>query len=247
MGVTGPTTGCELALFAGALVWKSYLRDRLGTFLVGDVLEVGAGIGATTQALRSATDGSWTALEPDAALFDALRERVGHGEAWTQGVRPLRGSVASLARDLRFDSILYVDVLEHIYEDREELLAASALLRPSGRIVTLSPAHQFLMSPFDRAIGHHRRYSRRSLRALTPPGLHVVWDGYLDSVGVALSIANRLALRRSIPSPSQIAIWDRRVVPISRRLDRILGYRFGKSVVVVWARDEPDPQAEPTA
>ena len=58
----------------------------------------------------------------------------------------------------------------------------------------------------------------------------------LDAAGFFLSLGNRVLLRSASPSPQQIAFWDKAVVPLSRVLDRCLGYRFGKSVLAVWTK-----------
>jgi len=62
-----PYVGQELDLFALADNWKSYVKAQIAIYLTGDVLEVGAGIGATTAALHDGTARRWVCLEPDAA------------------------------------------------------------------------------------------------------------------------------------------------------------------------------------
>jgi hypothetical protein len=100
----------------------------------------------------------------------------------------------------------------------------------------LAPAHQALYSPFDQALGHYRRYSRSSLLQAAPPSLELVSTYYLDAVGVLASTANRLLLRASEPTVGQIRFWDRVLIPLSRVIDPILGFRVGKSVVAIWSR-----------
>ena len=146
------------------------------------------------------------------------------------------GTLEDLDPQLRFDSVLYVDVLEHVENDAREIARASQRLAPSGRLIVLAPAHQWLYSPFDAAIGHHRRYSKRSLLALMPPHLRGVRLVYLDAVGLLASVANRWALRQAEPTRDQILFWDRVLVRLSRRLDPLIGYRAGKSILGVWQR-----------
>jgi len=57
---------------------------------------------------------------------------------------------------------------------------------------------------------------------------------YLDSAGLLASLGNRLLLRQAMPSAAQLRIWDSCLVPVSRGLDRLLGYRLGKSILGVW-------------
>ena len=229
--------GEELRVFAEALNWKSYLRDTIGEFITGDVLEVGAGMGATTRALCTGTTSSWTCLEPDGALATRLSATLS-AEPIASAPTVRDTDIGGLGQELCFDCILYVDVLEHILEDRQELTAARRHLRSGGYLIIVGPAHQWLYSAFDEAIGHHRRYTRTSLSERIPIGMMPVMLRYLDFVGVGLSAANRLAIREPNPSARQIRFWDRFVVPLSRRIDPLLRWRVGKTVVGVWREPE---------
>lgn len=227
--------GTELDLFAKAIRWKTYFSSILNRYVQGDVLEVGAGTGINQPYLMNESVSSWTSLEPDAALLQQLKERL---DMTSQPVsqRLIVGALSSLPDTERFDSILYVDVLEHIEADAAELQQASHFLKPGGRIVVLAPAHPSLMSPFDRAIGHYRRYNQSRLKAIAPAGFITERMFYLDSVGWLASAANRFVLKQSMPKPNQILFWDRWMVPISTWLDPITGYRLGKSIVAVWQK-----------
>ena len=114
--------------------------------------------------------------------------------------------------------------------------------RTRRRLIVLAPAHPYLFSRMDAAIGHHRRYTMAGLRALTPAGCRLAVLCQADAAGWFASLANRLVLHRAQPTAGQIAVWDGVLVPISRRLDRLLRFRFGKSILAVWRRadDEPD-------
>ena len=225
--------GTELELFAAARNWKRYLRDTIGPHLGGDVLEVGAGIGATTRALSSGRETSWTSLEPDPSLSAALRQAVADLPV---APRVVTGTLSDLPATDRFDAILYIDVLEHIENDREELLRATEHLAPGGAIVVLSPAFGVLFSEFDRAVGHFRRYTRDTLTAVFPPTLRRRRLTYLDSVGFVASLANRALLKQSLPSARQIALWDSVMIPTSRWVDPMLGRWFGRSIIAVYER-----------
>ena len=227
--------GSELALFAQALRWKAYWARTLRRFVSGSVLDVGAGIGSNVAVLLSPQVRSWVALEPDHALVDDMQASLA-SHALPALCQPMAGTLADLPGGAMFDTILYIDVMEHIADDRAEAVLAAAHLTPGGRLIVLVPAHQYLFSAFDTAIGHYRRYNRRSLLALAPPGCRLEFFRMLDSVGFFASLANRLLLRAALPSAGQIRLWDRVMVPISVCLDPLLGYRFGKTAVAVWTR-----------
>jgi len=225
--------GTELELFRDAVNWKSYVAMQIRPFLGARVLEVGAGIGGTTRFLCTGREERWLCLEPDEAQAEQLQAAAAGGElAPCCEVRA--GTVAALGAGDRFDTILYIDVLEHIADDRAELAAAAAHLVRDGKIVVLAPAHPWLFSPFDAAIGHHRRYTKQTLRAAAPAELGCERLRYLDCAGVLASAANRLMMRSELPTPAQLRLWDRALIPVSRFVDSIAGYAIGKSLLGVF-------------
>ena len=224
-------SGKELETFSQARNWRSYWATALRSYIAGDVLEVGAGIGANTEHINHSQVRSIHCLEPDQALAAQLRSAV----RGTPGISVSIGTICSVAGRL-FDTILYIDVLEHIEDDKSELAQAVRFLRPGGRLIVLAPAYQALYSPFDKAIGHFRRYDRRSLIACAPPSCRLEKADYLDCVGVIASSVNRAMLKQTVPALWQMMLWDKYMIPVSRVLDPLLGYHLGKSVVAVWVR-----------
>jgi SAM-dependent methyltransferase len=232
--VSSTYIGNELSLFSNAVRWKGYYSKQLGRFIRGRVLEVGAGIGETTSHLmKTGAASAWTCLEPDPVLSTCILEKV-NNDSFTLNTEIITGTTADLPEDRKFDTILYIDVIEHIENDAEELSRAARHLEPGGHLIVLVPAHNFLFSPFDAAIGHYRRYNRKRLNEAKPAGLMRVYLRYLDSLGMLLSISNKLILRSSHPTRTQILFWDRFIVPLSRFTDLFSAYRLGKTLIGVW-------------
>jgi SAM-dependent methyltransferase len=232
-----PYVGSELDVFALASHWKAYYTRFIAPFFGRSVLEVGAGLGATTAVICDGSQDDWLCIEPDPSLVAVIDKKIHAGQLHVC-CRAQVGTVSSLDAGQLFDSIVYIDVLEHIEDDARELREASLHLNSGGRLIILSPAYQFLFSPFDRAIGHYRRYTRSSLAALTPKNCRVVKMLHLDSLGVFTSLANRILLHQDTPTEKQILFWDRRLIPISKLFDRLFGYRLGRSVIGVWERTD---------
>ena len=231
----GKYVGDELGIFARAVAWKGYFGAILRPYIGGNVLEVGAGIGATTAVLCNNKVRLWVCLEPDPEHVRTLAERI-EKEDLPPVCRANLGTLQDIDKSDCFDTILYVDVLEHIADDRSEVLCAASRLNANGTLVVLSPAHPWLFTDFDRAIGHYRRYTKASLTALKPAECRLERLLYLDSLGMLLSLGNRLLLKQSMPTMSQIRFWDRWVVPLSRSLDPLLDFSVGKSIVAVWRK-----------
>ena len=223
-------TGNELALFAHALQWKRYWSSLVQPYIKGDVLEVGSGLGANTRFLYQKNINSWTALEPDQSLLESSRGIINN-----LPVQFMHGDLCVIERVPRYDTVLYIDVLEHIEQDRAEIVEAMARLRPGGHLIVLVPAFMFLYSLYDSAIGHFRRYTRPSLRRIIPSGLSEVRLLYLDAAGLTLSLSNRIVLKQKEPTIKQILFWDRFIVPLSRMIDPVVAYSFGRSLLGVWA------------
>lgn len=229
--------GSELSVFSKATNWKQYWGSKIKPYLGSTVLEVGAGIGGTTQVLASPEFDLWLGIEPDAAMVKDLNSRLNQGE-FPDNCQFKVATVDDLSSDQLFDSIIYIDVLEHIEDHQAEVTKAIEHLKPGGHLIVLSPAFQFLFTEFDEAIGHYRRYTRQMMVDLTPTNATVVNAFYLDAVGMLTSIANKLLLRSSQPNERQIWLWDKWLVPISKTVvDRLIGYSAGRSVVCIWQRN----------
>ena len=230
-----PYVGNELELFMHAKNWKNYFGGFLRRYLSGRVLEVGAGIGGTTEFLCDGTQDKWVCLEPDPALYGDLAKKIAERQ-----LPPCCSAIKGISRDLpkeeKYDAILYIDVIEHIEHDAEELAYTSQLLVEGGHLIVLVPANQSFYSPFDKAIGHYRRYNKKMLRAAAAPELSLVKMFYLDSLGLFASAVNKLFLRQSYPTLKQVNWWDKKIVPVSRITDVLTNHQFGKSLVGIWKK-----------
>ncbi len=220
---------CELRLFSAAKTWKSYWSTQITANVSGIVAEVGAGIGANVDYLLTENVRRLVLIEPNKRLFDDL--------ITVQPNRKVECVNATLKEvDLEFDSILYIDVLEHIEDHVGETIVVYDKLKQNGSFIVVVPALPYLYTEFDESVGHFRRYTKKSLDHVVDSRFVRISSQYLDSVGMLASIGNKWALRSSSPSKRQIVIWDRCMVPLSRFIDPLLGHRIGKSLVAVYRK-----------
>lgn len=236
MSIDQTYPGQELDLFAHATNWKRYYTSIIRSYFGKRVLEVGAGVGATTAVMCDGTQDQWVCLEPD----PNLRSRIDHlisvkklpACCVTRG-----GFVSGLEAEISFDTCIYIDVLEHIEDDHAELEAATAHLVSGGRLIVLSPAFNFLYSPFDKSIGHFRRYDKKMFEQLTPRDGRIEKMIYLDSIGMATSLVNRFLLHQSMPTIEQILFWDQQMIFLTKWIDRLIGYQRGRSLLGIWIKE----------
>lgn len=230
--------GNELELFKHATNWKKYWLSKVSAHLEKPkVLEVGAGMGVNSNLILSNLPGinQLTCIEPDGLLANQIATNI--RLEFQNKAHIVCGYLNDIPESDLFDTIVYIDVIEHIENDKQEIQRALEHLKPNGHLIILVPAFQTLYSPFDKAIGHFRRYTKRSLK-LAGKSEHstLVEMYYLDSVGLLASLANKAFLKQSSPTPSQISFWDKVLVPLSKVLDIFVMRSFGKSVVGVWQK-----------
>ena len=227
--------GTELELFQLASNWKRYWIKQIGCHVGSKVLEVGAGIGANTKFFRERNVDHWVCLEPDPTFGKILAEER-QLNVFPSNVDVRIGALEDLDSHELFDTVLYLDVLEHIQDDIQEIQNVTHRLSSGGKLIILAPAHNYLFSEFDKQVGHFRRYDKSTLKALLPNGFRVERIRYLDSIGLFASLANRLVIQTGLPSRTQILFWDRFIVRLSKLVDQLIGYRFGKSILMIAAK-----------
>ena len=197
------------------------------------VLEVGAGIGNITRRLLGHAD-YVCALEPNPACFDILQRNL----AGAPGVEcrhwRIEDCTLEFTASRQIDTIVCVNVLEHVEHDLQTLRQLRAMLPgpAAGRLLLIVPAVPAAYGPIDAALGHHRRYSRASLRSvLDQAGFSVASLRYSNVIGLLGWLFNARIARRVQQSDSQIRIFDALIVPWSSRLERVLPPPVGLSLV----------------
>lgn len=225
--------GSELALFKDAVNWKKYYSDAIKPYIQGNVLEVGAGIGVNIPYMVNNKVTHWTSLEPDSSLFNS----IDFPDFTSITFDKIKGVTENLDKENYYDTIVYIDVIEHIEDHRAELERAKSLLKPKGTLILLAPAYQSLFNEFDHSIGHYRRYNKKTLSEIIPNDMVRKELYYLDSLGSIASLCNKLILHQTIPTKNQIKFWDNTIVSLSKVLDIICFRKFGKSLIGIWEKE----------
>lgn len=203
--------------------------DRIRRWVGQHVLEIGSGIGNLSAFLvdRRRLVVSDTAPE----YLERLRERFGAYPNVQVARLYLPFVDGPLARE-RFDTIVCLNVLEHVRDDAESLAAMRRLLAPGGRVIVLVPALPALYGSLDRALGHVRRYTGRELRAKL--GAAALRMRHLEPFNLAgipgWWFTGRVLRRTLIPAAS--LRWFDALVPLFR-LERGLPWRLGQSLIAV--------------
>lgn len=220
-----------LDALAGAGRYKEWLVSRVLPHIGGSVLEIGCGTGTFTRHFAAAAK-RVLAIDIDAGFVASARRATGN----LPGVTVERADATTRQWDGAFDTVVMLDVLEHIADDAALLRSLHAALKPGGRLVLKVPAHRALFGPMDSAVGHRRRYSRAGLEAvLTEAGFDAPETRYFNAASVFGWWLNGKVLRRTIPGRSQIRLFDR-LVPVLRAVEEVVSPPFGLSLIAAARR-----------
>jgi 2-polyprenyl-3-methyl-5-hydroxy-6-metoxy-1,4-benzoquinol methylase len=195
------------------------------------VVEIGCGIGNFTAMLLDRD--LVVAIDVQPACVQRLLERYPGRPNLHAFVAEDLGSLARFGPD----SVVCLNVLEHIQDDRAALRQMASILSPGGVIVLLLPAFPVLYGPIDRNLGHYRRYTRTSLATLVGDcQLRLRRVHYMNTLGFFGWWINARVLRREAQSEAQIALFDRFAVPLMSRAEALLPPPFGQSLLAVLER-----------
>jgi SAM-dependent methyltransferase len=232
-GAFSEATGRSLEDTSGANQqrYRAYQFELISRHCGPTVLEVGAGLGEFSSQFRGLRRLVVTDVDPDAVAkmqdrFEARPEVEARQFDLTDGRHDDIGAAVS--------TVVAINVLEHIEDDRAALRALAELVEPGGRIVLWVPGYMELYGDFDRRVGHVRRYTPATLRAaIEDAGLTCTQARPVNLLG---AIAWWIAVRRGgvgAPNPRLVGAYDRFVVPVTRAVESRLRPPFGQSVLAV--------------
>lgn len=229
------TSDFEFQALREARNYRAAIVGEFAAFLRGRVLEVGAGIGQMTGLLRGLPGlERLVALEPDGSFCRRLARSL-------PGQAVVQGTAQAISSQSEWESILSINVLEHIEADDVELACYSRLLGNRGGVLCLLvPARPEIYAPIDRAFGHFRRYTRSGLRMkLLTAGFDIVRLHYFNVVGYAAWWLSFKVFRQRQFKVSSVRFFDRMIFPLAHVLESYLCRPpIGQSLIAI-ARARP--------
>jgi SAM-dependent methyltransferase len=196
------------------------------------VLEVGCGVGNFTNVVQGRELLFGIDIEPE-CVKERARRFSGNSTIVSQCLDVLDPAFPALAEH-SFDSVVCLNVLEHVSDDRKALEHMCAVLRPGGTVTLIIPAFESLYGPIDERLGHFRRYSKKQIAGLAHSiGFDLAVSHYMNFSGFFGWWFNAHLLRKTEQSDSQIKLFDSWIVPIQSAVERVLHPPCGQSIFVV--------------
>lgn len=222
-------TGKELEAMSFARNYNNWILEFIEPYLGKVVAEVGAGIGNFSEILLKTPLEALVAFEPSKNLFPLLSEKLKSEKRAT----PFNGFLNAQDCKKQFDSVIYVNVLEHIENERVELVNSHYCLRARGHLLLFVPALEALWSNLDLAVGHYRRYNKSCLVSLVEDaGFRIIEARYFDVLGIIPWYINCVLMGRGVDSQG-VALYDKCVVPLMKKMEKFLTPPVGKNILLI--------------
>lgn len=204
------TEDFEMAALSQADNYRIALLREFSRLLRGNVLEVGAGIGQITEALlQKRTIAKLVSVEPHAKFYRRLKEKFPEHTV-------IQGTFADMDPGEDWDTIISINVLEHIQDDERELKDYfHCLAKNIGTLCLFVPARMEIYAPIDKDFGHFRRYSKSELRKkLKAAGFQIVHLRYYNIAGYFAWWLNFCLLKRRHFKPESVRFFDQYIFPL---------------------------------
>ena len=229
--------GMDLEAMAFADNYYKWLMGNIKPYIGHKVVEVGAGVGSFSRLLLEHEVKNLALVEPSKSMYSLLVENVNTQRRSGQQVATHNSYLQGITADLKKfkpDTFIYVNVFEHIKNDKAELDQITEILKPGGHVIIFVPALQSLYSNFDKSIDHYRRYNKKDLRKLCEAaGLEVVTLRYMDMVGILPWWFSFVVMKRTSLVPLLVKVYDNVCVPIIRVFESIVRVPVGKNLLIV--------------
>lgn len=224
-----PYPGKELEAMSFAVNYHRWILDEFESYFGETTAEVGAGIGSVSRLILGRGVTRLYAFEPSPNMFPLLEKELRCDE----GAQAVNDCFSPKYVQSGVDSIAYINVMEHIQDDRAEFALAHEALRANGHLLLFVPALPWLYSDFDKQLGHFRRYTMKGVTGLLKDaGFSLVTARYFDLAGIIPWYVNFVLLRRSLGHRG-VSAYDRLVVPLMRRVESRLVPPLGKNLLIV--------------
>ncbi len=221
--------GKELEAMSFALTYHKWILKEFEPFLGKTIAEVGAGNGSVSKLLLEKSINSLFAFEPSQNIYPLLEKELRHEKRATV----INDFFSPKYAQYSFDSIIYINVLEHIEDDKTELTNVLQTLKPNGHLLLFVPALEWLYSNLDSQIGHFRRYKKRELTKLVSEvGFNIVKARYFDMAGIIPWYINFVLLKNYI-NVGNVSLYDKLVVPIMKLIENTVAPPIGKNILLI--------------
>jgi SAM-dependent methyltransferase len=230
--------GKDLEAMSFAVNYHKWILEEFRPFLGKKLVEVGAGTGSFSEMLIAEKPSNLALVEPS-EMFKFLEKNISQIKT-SANVDYYNAVFSETAASLseRPDTIIYVNVLEHIEDDAAELKKVYETLETGGHCLIFVPAFMSLYGAFDEKVGHFRRYTKRDLAVKAKSaGFKVVKSKYFDFVGIFPWYIKYKLLKSNNLENGAVTAYDKFAVPLTKQFERLINFPFGKNILTILKKE----------
>ncbi|MBU2614562.1 MAG: class I SAM-dependent methyltransferase [Elusimicrobia bacterium] len=219
-----------LRTFALTHNYNSWIISMLKPYLGKNILEIGCGIGNLTFYLTKL--GKLTCLDKSQSFIQHMKIDYPDIDFFDTDIAGAGNEILRL-KEKNIDSIVCVNVLEHIEDDTKALENMYKILQPGGKLLVFVPALPLLYGSLDKNLDHFRRYSKKELvDKLEKQKFTIEKVKYNNFVGVfGWFINSRILGRKEFPILQPI-IFDK-FIPIITKIEKLFKIPFGMNLLII--------------
>ena len=209
-------------------LYNKWTFDKLKPYLTGKILEIGCGIGNFTETLM--LYGQVWAIDINKNYIKQTKNLV--GDKVVVGIGNIENGEYFFKHE-KFDSIVCINVLEHIENDLQAIKNMNEILKKGGNLILLIPAHPFLFGEIDRSIGHFKRYTKIDiLNKLEKNGFKIIKFRQLNFLGAIGWFISGKILKNKTVDKSKIKIFNI-FAPIFLKIEDLIEPFIGTSFLII--------------
>lgn len=225
-----------LEIISRADQFNKWTYQTIKPFLHGRILEIGSGIGNISKYVV-ADNIDVTISDFDKGYYEHLIKLFGHhphvSAILQVDAQDENFDITYSNLKETFDTIYTLNVIEHLKDDNEALKNCKYLLKPGGTLIVLVPAYNFLYSVMDKELGHFRRYTSKSIKAIIEQqSLKIIQNKYFNTLGILGWLFSGVFFRSKLIKQSEMMAFNK-LVPVAKFTDRLFQNSFGLSVIAI--------------
>lgn len=213
--------------------YNNWVFGMYQEFIGNNILDIGSGHGTFIRYIKDKKH--ITCIEPSSDEFESLKRAF----AGLSNISIINGDfnspeVLNKVKKTQIDTIICLNVLEHIEDDMNTLKNIHSILNPGGKLILYIPALKALYGTMDEALHHFRRYNKKDLEEmLSAAGFKILKIRYMNFLGIFTWFLYSRILKKKMPSVKRLLFYDKYLVPIISAIERLIEIPFGQSILVV--------------
>ena len=219
-----------LEVLTEAKNYNRWITDNFLPYIKAPLLEFGAGIGNISELISSYTPLYLT--DTDARMLAHLKNKFSHINNVSVNFLDITQPPPEHLVE-SFQTVIGINVLEHVEDDEKALFHLGNVLKPSGRLLLLVPAKKWAYTDLDRQLGHFRRYEKKELgEKLAKASFQIEKLYFFNIIGLMSWIMRDKLQRSGGLRPYQISLFDT-IVPICKSIESKVRMPLGISLIAI--------------